>query len=101
MATYNKLATTGVHIWWRSDSPRVWIELGPDKTTAFLGASNLAKAFLLLIPIYGPALYALGTTERNAARAQRGPNGIWIRFPTPRIYRPRTEANKRKAPSPW
>jgi hypothetical protein len=102
VSTRSAKITTGVHLWWKTGSPRVWVELGPDKTKAFLATSKVAKAFLLLIPApWGELLYAFKVSELKKAEAARGPNGIFIRLPGPRTFRARTAATKNKAPSPW
>lgn len=104
MATKNKLVTSGVHIWYRSLRVETWVELGPNKTDAFITANAIGLSFLMLLPApYNVIATAVASRKLAVVKRNRGPNGIWLKF-NPLGFvtaRPRTEINKRREPNPW
>ena len=100
----SKLIINGVHLWWKTNSAYVWVELGRDKANAFVSANKVGKTFLLLIPApWGPMAYALASAKLANAASKMGPNGLWVKF-GPSGYvgaRPRTSSNMHREPSPW
>jgi hypothetical protein len=98
-------AGAGVHVWFKLSNPLVfWLELGPQKTPVFLQGGAAMAAMALQIPLpYGPIVASIAAAQLASARANVGPNGLWIKFgPTGYIRsKGRTRTNREKMPNPF
>lgn len=105
VAVYSQRIIPGVRFWWRADSTSIWLELNRRNATYFIGTSQAAKWFLLLLPPPWSQI-AFGLTSEQLERVERemGTHGLWVKLGLAGGIveaRSRNERNREMVPEPW
>ena len=104
-AVYRQRIIPGVRFWWRADSPSIWLELNRRNASIFIGTSQAAKWFLLLLPPpWSQIAFGLTSEQLERVALAMGPHGVWVKLSLAGGIleaRPRGVDNRGMVPEPW